>query len=172
MFKIDDMVVYGNEGVCRIDDIRKVDLSGIDNNMLYYILNPIYAEGKVIYAPVDTKVLMRHVITSEMAKNLIDKLPEMKVEVFQNNSLRELNDYYKSLIQSNKCTDLFRLIRAVYMKEENLVKNKKKLGQTDRNYMKVAEELLHGEFAAALGIPKEEVRNYIKNRVYKHVYKI
>lgn len=170
MFKINELVVYGNEGVCRIDDIRKIDIAGIDNDKLYYILNPIYSPGKVVYAPIDTKVNIRPVITSEKAQDLINQIHEISVEEINNNSLRELNDFYKSLLNSHKCTDLFKLIKTVYVKEQNAAKNKKKLGQTDKNYMKVAEELLHGEFAAALGIPKDDVRSYIENRVQKQEY--
>lgn len=170
MFKINELVVYGNEGVCRIEDIRSIEIAGIDNNKPYYILNPIYSPGKIVYAPIDTKVFMRNVITSETALKLIDQIHEIDAEEINNTSLRELNDFYKSLINSQKCTDLFKLIRTVYAKEQDAVKNKKKLGQTDKNYMKVAEELLHGEIAAALEIPKDDVKNYIENRVQKQKY--
>lgn len=170
MFKINELVVYGNEGVCKIEDIRKIDIAGIDNNKPYYILNPIYSHGKVVYAPIDTKVYMRTVISSEAAENLIDQISNIRVEEINNVSLRELNDFYKSLLNSHRCTDLFKLIRTVYAKEQDASKNKKKLGQTDKNYMRVAEELLHGEFAAALGIPKDEVKHYIENRVQERKY--
>lgn len=172
MFKINELVVYGNEGVCRIEDIRKIDIAGISNDKLYYILNPIYSPGKIVYAPMDSKVFMRSVISSEDAENLIDQIHEISAEEINSGSLRELNDFYKSLLNSHKCTDLFKLIRTVYVKEKDAIANKKKLGQTDKNYMKVAEELLNGEFAAALGIPKDEVRNYIENRVQQKKYTI
>lgn len=170
MFKINELVVYGNEGVCRIEDIRKIDIANIDNNKLYYILNPIYSPGKVVYAPIDTKVFMRSVISSDAALSLIEQIPTITVEEINNNSLRELNDFYKSLLNSYNCTDLFKLIRTVYTKEKNAIENNKKLGQTDKNYMKIAEELLHGEFAAALGIPKDEVKTYIENKVQEQKY--
>ncbi|MGD9567910.1 MAG: CarD family transcriptional regulator [Sedimentibacter sp.] len=170
MFKINELVVYGNEGVCKIDDIRNIDIAGIDTNKLYYVLNPIYSPGKIVYAPIDTKVFMRTVITSETAQNLIDQIPNIDFEEYNNTNLRELNDFYKSLISSHNCKDLFKLIGIVYTKEKNATKNKKKLGQTDKNYMRVAEELLHGEFAAALGIPKDDVKNYIENRVQEREY--
>ena len=35
----------------------------------------------------------------------------------------------------------------------------------DERYMKRAEELLFGEFAAALGIAPSEVQDYIENRI-------
>lgn len=165
MFKINELVLYGNEGVCKIEDIRKIDIPGIDKDKVYYVMNPLYSPEKIIYAPIDTKVFMRYIITTEDADELIDQLPNMSHEEIKNNSLRELNVYYKSLLNTHKCTDLFKLIRTVYLKEQNATTNNKKLGQTDKNYMRLAEELLHGEFAAALGITKDEVKDYIINRL-------
>ena len=41
----------------------------------------------------------------------------------------------------------------------------KKLGQIDTRYRKEAEELLHEEFAVVLGIPKDEVIQYITDHM-------
>lgn len=164
MFKVNDLIVYGNEGVCCVEKITTLDITGIDNDKLYYVLKPLYHDG-TIYAPIDTNVKMRHVITYEMAHEFIDEIPNIKVEYFKNNSLRELNDYYKSYFDSHDCGDLIQLIKTVYEKKNILASNGKKLGLTDENYMKKAEDLLYGEFAVALNISKEEVKDYIGKRV-------
>lgn len=166
MFKINELIIYGNDGICRVEDIRKMNIPNIDVNKLYYVLKPLYNDG-IIYSPIDTNVFMRPIITHEMALRLIDTIPNIKIEVYNNNSLRELNDYYKSLIQTHHCEGLIRLIKMVYMKKNNAISNRKKLGQTDENYMKYAENMLYGEFAAALEIPKEEVKSYIESRIEK-----
>lgn len=161
MFKINELLVYGNEGVCRVDDIRTLDMMGVDKDRLYYVLIPLYGNGK-IYTPVDTNIYMRPVITYERVQKLIEQIPNMKVaKVSQNNNFRELNDYYKSLIDTHNCEDLLELIRTIYVKKCYAESNKKKLGRIDKEYMKMAEDLLYGEFSAALEIPKEDVENYI-----------
>jgi len=43
----------------------------------------------------------------------------------------------------------------------------RKLGQMDERYMKKAEDLLDGEFAVALGIPKESVGSYIESKLLR-----
>ncbi|MBP1925838.1 CarD family transcriptional regulator [Sedimentibacter acidaminivorans] len=164
MFKVNELIIYGNDGICRVEDIRKMAMANTDVNKLYYVLKPLYHDV-IIYSPIDTNVFMRPIITYEKALKIIDKIPDMKVEIYNNNGLRELNDYYKSLIQTHKCEDLIQLIKMVYMKKNNAINNGKKLGQTDGNYMKVAEDILYGEFAASLEIPKEEVISYIENRI-------
>ena len=42
---------------------------------------------------------------------------------------------------------------------------RQKFGTVDERFMKRAEELLFGELAAALGIPREEVPRYIEARL-------
>ena len=41
----------------------------------------------------------------------------------------------------------------------------RRVSQMDDRYMKLAEELLHGELSVALEIPKDEVKDYIHRRV-------
>jgi CarD family transcriptional regulator len=50
-----------------------------------------------------------------------------------------------------------------------VAKDKKKLGAIDERFKKKAEELLFGEFAVVLDIPKEDVRSYISNKVQETV---
>lgn len=164
MFQVNDLIVYGNEGVCSVEEIRTLDMTGIDKNKLYYVLKPLYRDG-TIYSPIDSDVNIRKVITYEMARQFIEEIPNLEVKKFKNNSLRELNDYYKSYFATHSCSDLLHVIKTVYVKKCSLANDGKKLGQTDENYMRKAEELLYGEFAVALNIPRENVRDYIGKRV-------
>ena len=72
MYEIGQLIVYGNEGVCRVEEIGTPKISGVDKHRDYYTLAPIYREGKV-FTPVDSKVFMRPVITREEALALIAK---------------------------------------------------------------------------------------------------
>ena len=51
------------------------------------------------------------------------------------------------------------------MKNKNLERVGKKAGKTDIQYMKRAMALLHEELSIALGIPTDEVDDYIANAV-------
>ena len=64
MFAVGDYVIYGYEGVCRIDEIGSPGVSGFDRGRQYYRLTPHY-RGGTIYAPVDGRVRMRRVISRE-----------------------------------------------------------------------------------------------------------
>ena len=70
MFAAGDLVVYGGEGVCRVERVGPSGMTYDDGSRLYYHLTPLYRSGTVL-TPVDTGILMRPVITREAALALI-----------------------------------------------------------------------------------------------------
>ena len=163
MYQIGDLIVYGSPGVCRVTDITTPDIRGTENK-LYYVLAPLYQDG-IIYTPVESKVFMRPIITKVQAEELIDKIPEINSPGFEGRDRKETVENYKLSIGTHECEDLVKLIKAVYSKTRNLVNCGKKPGQTDTQYLKQAETLLHSELSVALGIPLAEVPEYIASKV-------
>ena len=152
MYEIGQLIVYGNEGVCRVEEIGTPKISGVDKHPDYYTLAPIYREGKVF---------MRPVITREEALALIDRIPQMTAQVYENANLRLLNEHYQQCIQDYTCADLLQLIKDVRAKRRRMTERGKKLGLVDERYMKRAEEMLHGELAVALDMTREQVPQFI-----------
>ena len=164
MYEIGQLIVYGNEGVCRVEEIGTPKISGVDKHRDYYTLAPIYREGKV-FTPVDSKVFMRPVITREEALALIDRIPQMTAEVYENSNLRFLNEHYQQCIHNYTCADLLQLIKDVRAKRRQMTERGKKLGLVDERYMKRAEEMLHGELAVALNMTREQVPQFIADEL-------
>ena len=163
MYQIDDLIMYGSTGVCRGSDITGQVFK--DEDKLYYVLEPLYQSG-VIYAPVDNeKVFMRPVISEEEAKSLIDDIPAIHTEIYRNSSMQQLTKYYQSVIDTHKCLDLLKLTKSIYQKKQAALAQNRHLGQIDKKFMKRAEDLLFGEFAAALHISREDVQEYIRKRL-------
>ena len=77
MFQIGDHIVYGGEGVCAVKAIGALPVPGMDSDRLYYTLEPLY-HGGVIYAPLDTPVPMRPVLSRDEAEGLISSIPAMR----------------------------------------------------------------------------------------------
>ena len=164
MYKIGDLIIYGGEGVCRVEAIGTPDVGGVSEDRIYYTLKPLYREG-VVFTPVDTCVHMRPVIGYDDAKLLIESIPDIRPRPCENSSIRLLSEHYDELLQTYKCIDLITLIRTVYNKALEASSRNKKLGQIDMRYLNRAEGMLHGELAVALNIPKESVREYITERL-------
>lgn len=166
MYQVGEMIIYGGEGVCRVEAIGPIDMCGINKGKNYYTLAPLYREGK-IYTPVDSKVFMRPVISKEAAEALIRSIPDIQGDDYNEKNLRLLNEHYQALIRTHQCEDMVQVIKSAYARCQARSAHGNKPGQVDERYMKRAEELLHGELAVALGINREEVADYISKTLEK-----
>lgn len=163
MYQVGDLVMYGNTGVCRVEDIGHPQ--GIsEKEQLYYTLAPVY-DKEVIYTPVDTKAFMRPVMSRADAERFIDRIPEIPEELNGNRDIRMQSEKYRACLNTHENEDLVRLIKTVYRKNHRSMKVGRHMGSTDQQYVKRAEKLLYGELSVALGIGFEQVRPYIKKRI-------
>lgn len=160
MFQEGDLVVYGSSGVCRVVQIGALESQAADPNRQYYTLQPLF-ESERIYTPVDSGVFMRPAMTKEEAQNLIRQIPEIDGDVCTERNPANLRIHYEASLQSHECRELIRMIKGIRRKTRETEKKGRKMGQVDQRYRKKAEGLLHGELAIALGIPREEVEDYI-----------
>ncbi|QSX08048.1 CarD family transcriptional regulator [Alkalibacter rhizosphaerae] len=167
MYEIGDLVFYESTGVCRIDDISTQDITGLDKDQLFYILHSVYGDCK-IWVPVEsTQLYMRRIITKERALRLIDMIPNIQAEAFHGSRMRELVEHYEDSLNSHNCRELIEMTMSIYAKKQEAEDQNKKFGAIDKRFMKQAEDLLFGELAAALEIPKEDVQNFIADRIVK-----
>lgn len=165
MYKKGEYVIYGNNGICQIVNIGvPVGTPMARSGKEYYTLTPVFGSGN-IYAPLDTKVFMRPILTKEQAEDLIAQIPEIQGEAFEGKDVRALSEKYKGCLDTHQCEDLVKLIKTVYIKEKTMVESGKKLAKTEQEFGKLAKELLHREFSVALEVPYEEVEAYITKKV-------
>ncbi len=160
MFQPGDLIIYGRTGVCKVEAIETV--KGQD----FYVLDPLQ-QNCSIRTPVDGKVFIRPVITREEADALIDMIPQMEAQPFENKALRELTEHYQSFLTRHECKDLVELTMSIYAKKKAAEREKRKFGVVDERFLREGETLLYGELSAALGIPAEEVPDYIAQRLDK-----
>ena len=161
MYHVGELVVYGSSGVCRVASVGA--LTGGDARH-YYTLDPLYGT-ETIFAPVDTRVYMRPVLTKDQAEDLITGIPEVAEETLDGCSLPVVTRYYKASFETHEVCDLVRLIKTIQLKDSEAVRLGRKPGKTEEKYRKRAEELLHGELAVALGMALEQVPQYISSRL-------
>lgn len=79
MFKINDYIMYGLTGVCKVTDIVKIKNRDRDEKD-YYVLNSVYCNDTIIKIPVDNqKVMMRPLISKEEVMSLIRDIPNREI---------------------------------------------------------------------------------------------
>lgn len=165
MYQTGDLILYGGTGVCRVTDIVAKRFSRTEPEKLYYILTPLYQSGTITTPVENSKVFTRPVISRDEAISLIDCIPELHVEAYHNQNLQQLENHYKSEMESHDCMDLLRLTMSTYQKKEERERAKLKFGAVDRRYMERAEDLLFGELAVALDIARDSVQSFIEDRL-------
>jgi len=160
MYKVGQHIIYGFEGVCRVEKIGPVEIKGAQKNVDYYTLAPVYQNGK-LYVPVESTAYSRPVISREEARALVEDIPNIPYEIFESSNPRTLTEHYQPLLKSNDCRELLRLLRSIYAKKQKGAEKGLRLGQVDERCFKQAEEKLYGELAVALDIPIQDVRQFI-----------
>ena len=156
MFTEGQLVIYGGEGVCRIAAVGPSSLSGTDKTKLYYTLTPLTRSGTVL-TPVDTKVLMRPILSRQEAEDFIAQLSQLPPEEPESRSMRLLKEFYQQIVTSYDCRRMAGLIRSAVRRRKHALRTGRKVSQMDERYLRRAENALYGELAAALDLPEEEV---------------
>ena len=160
MFTAGDIIVYGGEGVCRVESIGPAQIRGADPQKLYYCLAPLGRSGHVL-TPVDTAVLMRPIWQREEARALVEEIAALPA-LDLHGDLRSSKELYHGIVMSYDGRETARLIRALHRKQAWLTTHNKRINQMDERYLKRAEEQLYGELAAALELSREDVLAYIR----------
>lgn len=161
VFQIGDYVICSNKGVCEVENITVLNISGADKEKEYYILKPLYSAGSTVYVPVDSQKdhTMRKVLERTEAERLIGTIPEIPLLVITNDKMNE--QMYKDCMKSNDCQELVKLIKTIHQRKQKRIQAGRKITAVDAKYFHLAEENLYGELAVALDLSREEVSGYI-----------
>ncbi len=164
MYNINDMVVYGNQGVCEVVNVGTLSMSMVDKKKKYYTLRPFYHRDAAVYVPVDNvTAVMRPVISKTEAEQLIEKIPDIDYAWITNEQERETQ--YKDALKTCDCEELVKIIKTLFRRKKTRIDEGKKVTVVDERYFKQAENQLYEELAYALGIDKNEVAAHITKTI-------
>lgn len=164
MYQAGDTVVYGMEGVCRIEEIAEKDFAG--ERRLYYVLKPVFRNASTVFLPVDNPALtgkMRRTLTAAEIRDLIHCLPERDAVWIDNETARR--EACQDVLRSGDRLRLAGLIKSLYLHQQELKAQKKDLRACDDRVLKEAETLLYEEFAFVLGLRREQVIPFIAGEI-------
>ncbi len=164
MYEKGQYIVYGIRGVCKVADIITIDHPIGPKGRLYYELHPYNQKDGKIVTPVDSeKTITRLLLTKTEAEALISEIPLIKEMVVENDKQRE--ERYKEALKTCDCRIWVSMIKTLYLRKQERMEQKKKVTDLDERYFRMAEEYLNSELSLALGISKEEVTEYIKEKI-------
>ena len=161
MFSLGDTVIYGEQGVCKIDGIEAKQVG--NKKVDYYVLKPVFSENTAVFVPVDNCILtakMQRVLNAQQAKSLIKGVSQIDALKFDNDNQKR--ERYKNIITSGDRQALVAFIKAIYLERNIRHQNGKRLNMSDEQTLYKAERLLFNEIAYALGIDLQEAQEMIK----------
>ncbi len=168
MFQEGDYIVYRSTGVCRVEQVAVPEDFDAAPDTLYYCLAPVRGSG-VIYVPVNSPVFMRPILTREEAMALISAIPQIPEQPNYSRDQKALQEQYKTQLRSHDCRTLVQMIKGIRKKSRVLTATGKSAGKTDLQYMKQAEAMLHEELSVALGIPYEQLGDFVLEQLQQAV---
>lgn len=164
MFAVNDIVMYGNTGVCKIVDIRLEKFS--KKECMYYILKPVATENSTVYCPVDTdKIKIRRLLSKSEINELIRLMPDTETEWVESDAERK--EKFGAVLKEGEPKELVKLLKTLHFNQTEKLRLGKKFHACDEKIMKEAEKILHGEFAHVLHIGIEEVVPFIMGELDK-----
>ncbi|CEK30003.1 regulatory protein [[Clostridium] sordellii] len=164
MFNVDDYIMYGMTGVCKVVDITNEKFINGEKRK-YYVLNPIYNNDTTIKVPLDNdKIPMRKVISKGDMTSLINDIPNMEILWIDDEKKRMAQ--FETMLKSGQCEELIKLIRNIKFSKKYARSNDKKLYKSDKDIMKEAKRLLTEEVAIILNIYPNEANSYILSQIH------
>ena len=160
MFTVGEKIVYGENGVCTVEKIEPLNMSGASKDKLYYHLSPLIGSG-TYFAPVDSGAFMRRVMSREEAETLIDAMPGIEPAICYDNRFNHVDAFYKELFRQHSCEALVAIVKGL---RTRMAERKTRSSRAEAT-MKRARDMLHGELSVALDLPLGEVEAYIVSRI-------
>ena len=110
VYAVNDVVLYGGEGVCKIADIEKRNFHG--KEVEYYVLKPLYGSSSTVYVPTQNTTLtdrIRRILSPEEIFQLIQTMPDEKSIWIENENHRK--ERYQQILKKGDREELVRLIK-------------------------------------------------------------
>ena len=158
MLKSGDAVVYKCRGVYKVADIGTLNFSFADRKKRYYTLQSIENARDKAYIPTDDERNIRKPVSREEALELIRKLDDIETLGIKNEKLREQE--YKNCISGYQPENWVRVLKTLYKR----TKSRGSITSMDKKYQVLLEHALYSEFAFSLGIPKNEIPEFIRGQ--------
>lgn len=156
MYDINDTILYGANGVCRVMEITHRDFGGQMQD--YYVLKPVFGDQSTIFVPVKNEALtkkMRRVMTVEEINRIIEAMPFEDTEWVENENERK--ELFRGALTQGDPMGLVRIIKSLYEHQQEQQQHGRKLRASDERFFHDAEKMLYDEFALVLKIEPEEV---------------
>lgn len=160
MFSVGQKIIYGESGVCTVERIAPLEMSGASAERMYYYLSPLIGSG-TYFAPVDSGTFMRELMDRSTADALICSIPSIEPAVCLDSRFNHVDAFYKDQFKKHTPEALVAIIKGLKIR---MTEKKTKSSRAEAT-MKRAKETLYGELSIVLDMEYNEVENYILSKI-------
>lgn len=161
MLKVNDYVRYGAKGVFQIVEIQKRRNKDNKKSNWFVLYNNCDGVDTKIVTPADNPTL-RKIMSKEEALDLIRKMEDM--EIIWDNNKRTRDETFHEILASSDMNKMAQLMKSIYFTRYEKLQEGKDISQRDKDVYNNAEKLLFEELSISLGIPKNEVLDFIMSK--------
>lgn len=164
MIQIGKQVVYRNQ-VCTLLEIAKKYRNEED----YYVLQSSNDDTLLIRVPVEkAKLSMRPLISRAELRDLVARIPSIStIKVGKHTKGSE----YKELLDTGDHENTIKVIKTAYLRQQEKLEQAHKPNESDKVFLRQAENMLYNEAACTLGVSFEEAKQMIVSKVKALVQK-
>ena len=148
MFDVGSYVIYHNEGVCVVFDIREETFGTVGRSETYYILTPLSSKGSTIFVPVNNETLvsyMKPVLSAAQINELAEKLRDFRIDL--TGDVREKNNRFKEILSLCNTEEIIALVNTLSERIAGAEMSGKKPLSTELNALRRAEKILFDQFS-------------------------
>lgn len=161
MFTAGDTVLYGVNGVCKIEEVAQRTFGGVRGE--YYVLSPVAGGGRV-YVPTDSEKLISRMHRVLSLEEVLETVRVTEPAALNWESDNERKGVYKEATERSEPAALIGMVKAVALRKDELAGVGKKLHLCDERFLEGAVKVLHGQFSLVMDIKREDVLGKILER--------
>lgn len=164
MYELNQILVYGNSGVCRLVDIRTETFT--DTPALYYILSPVFSSQSTLYVPIENPKLsskLRPVMMKETLHEMVLTAKNSSASWESDDRIRAEN--FNKVVSNGMSSELLTIFKSLILHKHELKSGVKKLHNADERTLALCEKIVGEEFAYAFGVEVDDALSHIQNEL-------
>ena len=161
MYEQGEILVYGNQGVCRLIDIRRERFT--DRSAMYYILLPLFDGRSKVYVPVENSKLaskLRPVMVKETLLTMMSEAKQNSAEWEKDD--RKRNQLFRDIVADGLTAELLTVMKTLILHKRELSQTVRRLHSADEKTLALCEKIAGEEFAYAFGVEVDDALSHIE----------
>lgn len=163
MLQVGQKVIYGNYGVCHVTEVDAC-MSGVEGRRYYVLESGSERKGRV-FLPMDHEELVRPLMSKEEVLDLIRNSDTIEIDSFRDNNQRYMEDHFKKLLKTKDQACAMQVAKTMHMRIQEQINRGGTPSATYVRLLDQAEEQIEDEFSEVLGIPRDEIRDFIAKQI-------